>query len=127
MRVEFVVAVGKKEQARSWADVDGGAIVAQGEGKPDAPADITFTAKPPDAQALHDGSLDLSVSFMRGQVKMAGANPPNTVIGSLYARERPVLRTRVGNISARAAGAVPTTQRRAGYGRSTGSAFYQTP
>ena len=25
-----------------------------------------------DAQALHDGSLDLSVGFMRGQVKMAG-------------------------------------------------------
>ena len=25
-----------------------------------------------DAQALHDGTLDLSVGFMRGQVKMAG-------------------------------------------------------
>jgi hypothetical protein len=25
-----------------------------------------------DAQALHDGDLDLSVGFMRGQVKMAG-------------------------------------------------------
>jgi len=31
-----------------------------------------FTATPADAQALHDGSLDLSVAFMRGQVKMAG-------------------------------------------------------
>ena len=37
-----------------------------------APADITFTATPADAQLLHDGALDLSVGFMRGQVKMAG-------------------------------------------------------
>ncbi len=33
---------------------------------------MTFTATPADAQALHDGALDLSVGFMRGQVKMAG-------------------------------------------------------
>ena len=33
---------------------------------------MTFTATPADAQALHDGTLDLSVGFMRGQVKMAG-------------------------------------------------------
>jgi putative sterol carrier protein len=72
MIVEFVVAAGKKEQARSWARVDDGAIVEHGESAPADPADVTFTATPADAQALHDGALDLSVGFMRGQVKMAG-------------------------------------------------------
>ena len=71
MLVEFVIAAGKKEQARSWVRVEGDAIVAQGEGPADA-ADVTFTATPADAQALHDGALELSVGFMRGQVKMAG-------------------------------------------------------
>ncbi len=40
--------------------------------RPSNPPTITFTATPADAQALHDGTLDLSVGFMRGQVKMAG-------------------------------------------------------
>ena len=31
-----------------------------------------FTVTPDDADALRDGTLDLSVGFMRGQVKMAG-------------------------------------------------------
>ena len=72
MLVEFVVAAGKKEQARSWARIDGGAPAAQGDGAPADAVDVTFTASPADAQALHDGTLDLSVAFMRGQVKMAG-------------------------------------------------------
>ncbi len=72
MIVEVVVAAGKKEQARSWARVDGTTIVERGDGAPESAADITFTATPADAQALHDGALDLSVGFMRGQVKMAG-------------------------------------------------------
>lgn len=72
MIVEFVVAAGKKEQARSWAQVDAGAVVARGDGTPAEAADITFTATPADAQSLHEGALDLSVGFMRGQVKMAG-------------------------------------------------------
>jgi putative sterol carrier protein len=70
--VEFVVAAGKTTQARSWVRVESGAVVARGEGDPPASADVTFTATPGDAQALHDGTLDLSVGFMRGQVKMAG-------------------------------------------------------
>jgi hypothetical protein len=70
--VEFVVAAGKKEQARSWARVDDASVAERGDGAPAAPADITFTASPADAQALHDGALDLSVGFMRGQIKMAG-------------------------------------------------------
>ncbi|HUI50032.1 MAG TPA: SCP2 sterol-binding domain-containing protein [Acidimicrobiia bacterium] len=72
MIVEFVIAAGKKEHARSWARLDDGAIAARGDGAPTDPADVTFTASPADAQALHDGTLDLSVGFMRGQVKMAG-------------------------------------------------------
>ena len=70
--VEFVVAAGKKEQARGWAKVAGTAVAARGAGAPPEPADITFTATPADAQLMHDGTLDLSVGFMRGQVKMAG-------------------------------------------------------
>jgi hypothetical protein len=72
MIVEFVVAAGKKEQARGWARVVDGALEARGEGAPTEPADVSFTATPADAQGLHDGTLDLSVGFMRGQVKMAG-------------------------------------------------------
>ena len=70
--VEFVVAAGKKEQARGWTRVGDGKVLERGEGAPTDPADITFTATPADAQAMHEGTLDLSVGFMRGQVKMAG-------------------------------------------------------
>jgi hypothetical protein len=72
MIVEFVVAAGKKEQARGWARVEDGVVVAHDAGAPTDPADVTFTVTPADAQGLHDGTLDLSVGFMRGQVKMAG-------------------------------------------------------
>jgi putative sterol carrier protein len=70
--VEFVVAAGKKEQARGWARVADGEVVERGDGAPAEPADVTFTATPADAASLHDGTLDLSVGFMRGQVKMSG-------------------------------------------------------
>jgi putative sterol carrier protein len=72
MIVEFVVAAGKKEQARGWAEVADGKVVGRGDGAPAHPADVTFTATPADAQGLHEGTLDISVGFMRGQVKMAG-------------------------------------------------------
>jgi hypothetical protein len=73
MLVEFVVAAGKKEQARAWSQIgDDGRVTQHGDGRAPADADVTFTATPPDAQALHDGTLELSVGFMRGQVKMAG-------------------------------------------------------
>jgi putative sterol carrier protein len=71
MLVEFVVAAGKKEQARCHAFVDD-ATVAAHEGTAARPADVVFTVTPADAQALKDGTLDLSVGFMRGQIKMAG-------------------------------------------------------
>ena len=72
MLVEFVVAQGKKEQARGYAHLDGSRIVGTDTGPAPSPADIVFTLTPADATALHDGTLDLSVGFMRGQVKMAG-------------------------------------------------------
>jgi hypothetical protein len=72
MLVEFVVAQGKKEQARGYAHLDGTRIVGTDTGAAPRPADIVFTVTPADATALHDGSLDLSVGFMRGQIKMAG-------------------------------------------------------
>jgi hypothetical protein len=70
--VEFVVAAGKKEQARSWARVADAAVIDRGDGASGDPADLTFTATPADAAALHDGTLDLTVGYMRGQVKMSG-------------------------------------------------------
>ena len=72
MLVEFVIAQGKKEQARGYAHLDGSRIVGTDTGPAPSPADIVFTLTPADATALHDGTLDLSVGFMRGQVKMAG-------------------------------------------------------
>ena len=73
MIIEFVVAAGKSVKARAWAQVENdGVVVKRGEGEPASPPDVTVTATPADAQALHDGSLELSVGFMRGQVKMAG-------------------------------------------------------
>jgi SCP-2 sterol transfer family len=70
--VEFVVATGKKEQARGWARVARNEVVDRGDGAPTDPADVTFTTTPADAASLHDGALDLTVGFMRGQVKMSG-------------------------------------------------------
>ena len=89
--VEFVVAAGKKEQSRGWARIAGSEVVERGEGAPSEPADVTFTATPADAQALHDGSLDLSVGFMRGQVKMAGDFGALLRFLPLTAGPRPVL------------------------------------
>lgn len=72
MIVEFVVAQGKREQARWHARIDGDDVVSVTQGPAVEPADVVFTMTPADAQALHDGTLDLSVGFMRGQVKTAG-------------------------------------------------------
>ena len=73
MIVEFVVAAGKKEQARGvGARRRRARSPSTATVRRPTPADVTFTATPADAQALHDGTLDLSVGFMRGQVKMAG-------------------------------------------------------
>jgi putative sterol carrier protein len=69
MNVRFVVAKGKKELRRVVVRVENGKVIDTGT---DEPADITFTMTEADAQALHDGELDLSVGFMRGQIKMAG-------------------------------------------------------
>ena len=72
MIVELVVAAGKREQGRGWARVVDSAVVDRGAGAPADAADVTFTATPGDAHALQEGTLDLSVGDMRGQVKMVG-------------------------------------------------------
>jgi hypothetical protein len=59
--VAFVVTQGKKELRRATVGVEG-----------DEPPAITFTMSDTDARALREGELDLSVGFMRGQIKMAG-------------------------------------------------------
>jgi hypothetical protein len=72
MWVEFVVAAGKREQARCHAQVDDSGLVSAATGPPPREADVVLTLTPADAEAVRDGALDLSVGFMRGQVKMAG-------------------------------------------------------
>ena len=68
--IDFVVAERKKELERQRVLVDGDAVTA---GTPDdAPAEVTFTLTPADADAVKRGDLDLSVAFMRGTMKMAG-------------------------------------------------------
>lgn len=72
MIVELVVAANKKEVARAYARVEGGAVTARGAGPAADAADVVLTLTPADAEALRTGGLDVSVGFMRGQVKMAG-------------------------------------------------------
>lgn len=73
MLVEFVVASGRTERGRAWTRLDPtGGVGARGDGAAPEPADVSFTATPADADALAAGDLDLSVGFMRGQVKVSG-------------------------------------------------------
>jgi hypothetical protein len=71
MRVDFVVAKGKQELRRSSVHVEGGRIVDTEPAGAGA-ADITFTFTEPLAETFNARDLDLSVGFMRGQIKMAG-------------------------------------------------------
>jgi putative sterol carrier protein len=68
--VDFVVAERKKELERRRVLVAGDAVTAGSVD--DAPAEVTFTLTPADADAVTRGELNLSVAFMRGTMKMAG-------------------------------------------------------
>ena len=70
MIIDFVVAERKKELERHRVIVDGDAITASDVD--DTGAAVVFTLTPADAAAVNDGTLDLSVAFMRGTAKMAG-------------------------------------------------------
>jgi hypothetical protein len=70
--VEVVVAAGKRRHAHHHARIEDSVLAGHGDGPPPEPADIVLTVTPDDAEALRDGRLDLSVGYMRGQVKMAG-------------------------------------------------------
>lgn len=67
--VAFVVAKGKTT-LETWG-IEVGERVRDLDAAP-ADADVVFTFTPADADAFRAGELDLSVGFMRGQVKMAG-------------------------------------------------------
>jgi hypothetical protein len=68
--VDLVVAERKRELERHRVVVEGAAVTPC---EVDATeATITFTLTPADAEALKLGTLDLSVAFMRGTMKMAG-------------------------------------------------------
>jgi hypothetical protein len=68
--VDYVVQERKKELARHRVVVDGDTV----KEADDAPGDaaVTFTLTPALADQLAQGTLNLSVGFMRGEVKMAG-------------------------------------------------------
>jgi hypothetical protein len=70
MNIDFVVAERKKELERHRVVVDGDTITASEVD--DAVAEVVFTLTPAGAAAVNDGTLDLSVAFMRGTMKMAG-------------------------------------------------------
>lgn len=77
--VEYVVVDGRREVGRRTVRVEGGAVVevveageaGDGPAGPAGPA-VTFTLSVADADAVRHGDLDLSVAFMRGQMKTAG-------------------------------------------------------
>ena len=77
IRVEYVVMSGKTVVSRSAVEVDAesGTVAAvagvSADGVGLEPA-VTFTFTPALAAEVASGSLDLSVGFMRGAVKMAG-------------------------------------------------------
>ena len=74
--VEYVVMKGKTELARRTIVIEDEAIVTAIDGvQPDAAAaDVTLTLTPALAEALQAGTLDVSVGFMRGEIKMSGDN-----------------------------------------------------
>jgi hypothetical protein len=68
--VDFVVAERKRQLERHRVVVEG-AAVAPCEVDGTEPT-VVFTLTSDDAEALKLGTLDLSVAFMRGTMKMAG-------------------------------------------------------
>jgi hypothetical protein len=69
--VRFVVTKGKAT-VDEWVIEVGDSVVAVDPDGPLPDDAVTFTLTPGDADAYRNGTLDLSVGFMRGQVKMAG-------------------------------------------------------
>jgi hypothetical protein len=68
--VDLVVAERKRELERHRVAVEGETVTpCDVDG---AEAAVVLTLTPADAEALKVGTLDLSVAFMRGTMKMAG-------------------------------------------------------
>ncbi len=72
--VAYVVAKGKRELSRRVVRVDGDGddVVEVPDGEAGESVAVTFTLTPELAAAVEDGSTDVSVGFMRGEIKMAG-------------------------------------------------------
>jgi hypothetical protein len=71
--VAYVVAKGKRELSRRIVRVAGDDVTELASDGDTAPAaDVTFTMTPEVGAAFDEGALDLSVGFMRGEIKMAG-------------------------------------------------------
>jgi putative sterol carrier protein len=71
--VAYVVAKGKKQLGRRAVRVDADSVTELPDGDA-AEADVTFTMTPDVAAEFDAGTLDVSVGFMRGTIKMAGDN-----------------------------------------------------
>lgn len=69
------VTGGAEGDAVAHAVFDGGCLVGSGAGTLPSP-DVTLTLTDADAQAVLSGALDLSVAFMQGRMKVAGAMAP---------------------------------------------------
>ncbi len=69
----FVAAKGKSVLER-WVARVGDTVTHESVGAdaPDDSFDVVLTLTPDDAAAVHAGTLDVSVGFMRGTIKMAG-------------------------------------------------------
>lgn len=77
--IEYVVMKGKTELERLRVQLSGGVVIAAtdvaGAGAASGePCDVTFTLTPALAEAVRGGTLDISVGFMRGEIKMSGDN-----------------------------------------------------
>jgi len=69
------VTGGAEGDAVAHAAFEGGCLVGSGTGTVPSP-DVTLTLTDADARAVLSGELDLSVAFMQGRMKVAGAMAP---------------------------------------------------
>ena len=83
--VAYVVAKGKKELSRRVVRVDDGRVTDVDAAEA---ADVTLTMTPDVASEFDAGTLDVSVGFMRGTIKMAGDNA-GTATGAAGAQVHP--------------------------------------
>ena len=72
--VEYIVMQAKREVERRSVVIADGVVVSANHGEPATAPDVVFTVTPALAEQLRAGDLDVSVGFMRGEIKMSGDN-----------------------------------------------------